>query len=122
MGRHSKAYTILSVEQRRELIELRREGSSLGMLANRFGVCETTASRICLEGEAGITKFSAWIESRTQRFIETPAMDDGPTQAAPGSAEKLAVLCRRAQANKALFHPDDLSGQGDYYEREGFRQ
>jgi len=33
-----------------------------------------------------------------------------PTNTTPGSPEKLAVLCARAEAGESLFHPLDYSG------------
>lgn len=36
-----------------------------------------------------------------------------PTEAPPGSPEKLAVLCKRAAAEQQLFHPEDRTHEDD---------
>jgi hypothetical protein len=41
--------------------------------------------------------------------IEPEKMDDMPTAARPGSAEKVAVLKRRFEANQFLYHPNDAA-------------
>ncbi len=48
------------------------------------------------------------------REVSTPPFDpplpDSPTQAPPGSPEKIAVLAARYAAGVALWHPDDAAG------------
>lgn len=39
-----------------------------------------------------------------------PTVDPEPTDASPGSAEKLEVLILRASRNERLWHPDDEPG------------
>ncbi len=42
-------------------------------------------------------------------FYGTPPRPGSPTNAAPGSEEKVAVLAKRAAHGEALHHPDDLT-------------
>lgn len=44
-------------------------------------------------------------------------LPDRPTDAAPGSPEKIAVLTARAKARVQLHHPDDLRPRGGAYRR-----
>lgn len=39
-----------------------------------------------------------------------------PTQAPPGSPEKLAVLAERARLNLSLFHPEDVTEKNPGFE------
>jgi hypothetical protein len=38
-----------------------------------------------------------------------------PTQAAPGSAEKIAVMCLRFERKQSCFHPDDRRIEWERY-------
>lgn len=41
-------------------------------------------------------------------YLDNPELaDPEPTAAPPGSREKLAILCQRADAGQDLWHPDD---------------
>ena len=42
----------------------------------------------------------------------------GPTDAMPGSPEKILILMQRAQARQELWHPDDATLAGPVGERE----
>jgi hypothetical protein len=42
-------------------------------------------------------------------FLSGFALPDEPTQALPGSEQKLAVLRKRLRQRVALHHPDDLA-------------
>jgi hypothetical protein len=42
--------------------------------------------------------------------VAEPALPDAPTQALPGTPEKIAVLAERVRRKQALWHPDDATG------------
>src|SRR5262249_18830823 len=49
----------------------------------------------------------------TGNFCGNPATPFGPTVAAPGTLEKLAILEQRARLHQALWHPLDARYPGD---------
>jgi len=44
-------------------------------------------------------------------FCGTAPLPEFPTEAQPGSEEKIRILIKRAAKRQALFHPADNSGQ-----------
>ena len=42
--------------------------------------------------------------------VAEPPLPDAPTQALPGTPEKIAVLAERVRRKQALWHPDDATG------------
>jgi len=121
-GRKNKPHVITTLAQRRAILQLRREGVPTYRITQRYGVCEDTVRRIDRDGETGLLRFAKWLEARGhQAGQDDPPAPDEPTDAVPGSAKKRVILAQRAKQGRALFHPDDLAGTGDYYDREGFR-
>src|SRR5262245_284257 len=47
-------------------------------------------------------------------FNGRAALPAAPTQAPPGSPEKVAVLEERARLRQSLWHPDDASMEGSF--------
>ena len=57
-------------------------------------------------------KFAAWADQSLRHDFNGPAsVPEAATAAAPGSAEKLAVLEARAMARQELWHPADECGE-----------
>ena len=62
-------------------------------------------------GEFQNRKDGRLVPNRFQVFTDVPGLPDEPTNAQPGSEEKLLILEKRISQGKQLFHPQDKSAR-----------
>jgi hypothetical protein len=89
--------TILSANERR----LGRTG-----VQNRGGTMDRQGFADCGDRTVRMPEDVVQLREEDWLFFDPP-LAASPTDARPGSLEKVAVLCQRRERREALWHPDD---------------